>query len=329
MRSFMYRFSGIVLVISAIVGVALSGFGIWGAWELKPRAEIALIETTQIVVDSIDLAYDALEEVAATLQILNEGLQSVNNVKDNLAEMLTSITPVLDRTSDFVGEDLVGAMSGLQGSLETLEYGMQSVENALSFINRVPLIGHVYSTTSTSMTDGVGEMSDQVSTLSSQFGQFQEDLAGASDSLDEIQSDVETIAQTVDEADLSLQRHLDNVDGYLSELSEMRQEVLDFRAKWLLINKRVAIGITVVLSWVIMMMIGLTIFSSDLAMHGDQRQQERENAAVQTVMIPILEEELRPQLREEILAELRQELGLVSSPKKEFSLPKGFHNDHE
>ena len=231
MRSFLYRLAGVVLVISAVIGILFSAFGIWGVWTLKPRAEVVLTDTTQIAVDSVDLAYDALGEVTQTLEILNEGLQSVNDVKDNLAEVLLSLTPVLDRTSDFVGEDLVDVMGGLQGSLDTLESGMQAVQNALSFINLVPFIGNVYSSTSASMTDGVGEMSGQVTSLSSQLELFQEDLMGTSENLAGIQTDVENFAQTVDEMDLSLQRHLDNINEYQVELSTMRQEILDFRAR--------------------------------------------------------------------------------------------------
>jgi uncharacterized protein (DUF697 family) len=233
---------------------------------------------------------------------------------------------VLDRTSDFVGEDLVDVMGGLQGSLDTLESGMQAVQNALSFINLVPFIGNVYSSTSASMTDGVGEMSGQVTSLSSQLELFQEDLMGTSENLAGIQTDVENFAQTVDEMDLSLQRHLDNINEYQVELTTMRQEILDFRARWLQIIKQVAIGTTVVLSWLAVMMIGLTIFGGDLGLHGDQRQKEREKAAVRDVV----EAELRPQLREELLTELRQELGLITAAgQKEFPLPKEFHSDRE
>ena len=325
MRSFLYRFAGVVLVLSAVIGILFSAFGIWGVWTLKPHAETVLTDVTQIAVDSIDLGNDALGEVAQTLEILNEGLQSVNNVKDNLAEMLLSITPVLDRTSDFVGEDLVDVMGGLQGSLETLEGGMQAVQTALSFLNRVPLIGNVYSSTSTSMTDGVDEMSGQVTTLSSQLELFQEDLMGTSENLAGIQIDVENFAETVDEMDLSLQRHLDNINGYKTELTTMRQGILDFRARWLLIIKQVAIGVTVVFSWLAVLLICLTIYGGDLGLHGDQRQKEREKTAMRDVM----EEELRPQLREELLAELRQELGLAASGRKTFALPKTFDSDHE
>ena len=171
------------------------------------------------------------------------------------------------------------------------------------------------SDTSTNMTDGVEEMGDQVSGLSSSFAIFEQDLLTASENLSSMQQNIDTFATTVDEADLSLQRHLDNVALFQEELSDMRRDILDFRARWLRYFQYIAIGSTVVLAWMLLLMSGVTIFGGDLVVHGDRRQVEREKAYVVAAMLPLLEEELRPQLREELreelLHDLRRELGLL------------------
>lgn len=308
MRSFFYRMAGAVLVISAVVGVLFSAFGIWGVWKIKPEAETVLTDTTQMAVDGIDLLDSALGDVAGALETVDEGLQSVNAIKDNLAEMMVSITPILDRTSQFVGEDLVSVMDGLQGSLGTLENGMSAVQNALSFLDLIPGLGLIYNNTSASMTAGVDEMAGQVDSLTEQFSQFEEDLTAASESLTQMQTDVENLAASVDEADLTMQDQLDTVYSYQEELRILRQQMLDFRARWLLNIKRIAIGSTVVFSWLLVMMISLVALGGDLVLHGDKRQREREKDVIRETV----EQELRPQLREELLAELRRELGLAA-----------------
>ena len=184
----------------------------------------------------------------------------------------------------------------------------------------VELLGGFVFDTSTSMTDGVVEMEDQVSGLSSSFALFEQDLLTASENLSSMQQNIDTFATTVDEADLSLQRHLDNVALYQEELSDMRSDILDFRTRWLRNFQYIAIGTTVVLAWMLLLMTGVTIFGGDLTVHGDRRQVEREKAYVLAAMIPLMEEELRPQLRaelrEELLHDLRRELGLLpASPE--------------
>jgi len=231
-------------------------------------------------------------------------------VKDNLVSVLTSLTPVLDLTSAFVGEDLVSVMDGLQGSLDTLESGMGAVESTLSFLTEVPLLGSLYSGTAVSMTDGVEEMSIQVDTLSSQLEQFQGDLGTASADLTQMNADLQAFAQTVDEADLSLQEQLDAVEDYQRQLTSLRKQLIDFRERWLLNIQRIAIGSTVVFSWLAVLMVCLVVFSTDLVLHGDQRQRQRELESSRAAVRQTLAEEWTPQMKAQLLAELRAELGL-------------------
>ena len=324
MRTFFYRAAGVLLVISAIAGLVMGGFGIWGIWEIKPQAEIFLTDTTQTAVDAIDLADGALDEVTQTLEVLNQGLQSINGVKDNLAGMLTGITPVLDSTSSFVGDDLVSVLSGIQTAFETLNTGMTAVQNSLSFLRFVPILGDYVYDNSTSMTDGVDEMEGQVSGLTTSFENLEEDLLNASANMTELQDNIEGFADAVDEADLTLQRHLDNVASYQEDLREMRQDVLDFRVRWLRNIQRIAIWSTVVLAWMLLLMLGVTVLGGDLAIHGDQRQIAREKAYLNETLEPLLLDkvtpQLRDQLRQEILEELRGELGLLPEGYERLSL---------
>ncbi|MEE4193588.1 MAG: hypothetical protein V2J07_00165 [Anaerolineae bacterium] len=315
MRTFFYRAAGVLLVISAIAGLLLGGFGIWGIWEIKPQAEVFLTDTTQTAVDAIDLADGALEEVTKTLEVLNEGLQSINGVKDNLAGMLTGITPVLESTSSFVGDDLVAVLSGVQNAFNTLNAGMTAVQNSLSFLRFVPLLGDYVYDSSTSMTDGVDEMEGQVSGLTTSFEALEEDLLTASANMEELQTNIEGFADAVDEADLTLQRHLDNVASYQEELRGIRQDVLDFRVRWLRNIQRIAVWSTVILAWMLLLMLGVTVLGGDLVVHGDQRQIAREKAYLNEALEPLLLDKVTPQLRDqlraEILEELRGELGLL------------------
>lgn len=310
MRSFLYRAAGILLALSALAGIVFSAVGIWGVWKLKPGAEAFLTDTTQMAVDGIDLMSATLDDVSAALEMVNEGLQSVNGVKDNLVSVLTSLTPVLDLTSAFVGEDLVLVMDGLQGSLDTLESGMGAVESTLSFLTEVPLLGSLYSGTAVSMTDGVEEMSTQVDALSTQLERFQGDLSDASTDLAQMNADLQAFAQTVDEADLSLQEQLDAVEDYQRQLTSLRKQLLDFRERWLRNILRIAIGSTVVFSWLAVLMICLLVFSMDLVLHGDLRQRQRELEYSRAAVRQTLAEEWTPQMKAELLAELRAELGL-------------------
>ena len=308
MRTFLYRVAGVILVISALAGLILGGVGIWGVWKIKPQAEIFLIDTTQTAVDAVDLADGALDEVTQTLEVLNDGLQSVNGVKDNLAGMLSGITPVLESTSSFVGEDLVSVLSGVQGAFNTLNTGMTAVQNALSLLYNLPFLGSFVYDSSTSMTDGVDEMEGQVSGLTTSFETLEEDLLVASENLEDLQTDIEDFADTVDQADMTLQRHLDNVASYQEELSIMRSNVIAFRERWLQNIQKIAVWSTVVLAWMLLLMLGVSVLGGDLTIHGDKRQVAREKAYLSETLEPLLLEKVRPQLREELRAELLQEL---------------------
>ena len=138
---------GVIMVCISALGFLLSIFLLFQVWHYR-----------QPVTDSLQAG---LKQSSAILQTTDEGLTVIDQVVKNvytstvylddatsaLAQTMQSTSRFMDTAGTFVGEDLINTITNTQTALNSAQSSAVVIDNILSTISNIPLIGITYNPT--------------------------------------------------------------------------------------------------------------------------------------------------------------------------------------
>jgi len=159
------RFFGIILIITALVGVLLSMVGLFTIWTINQ-------DFTKTISDSID-SIDSILLTTANGLIVTE--DSLNNAITNLdsiihtllstGEAINSTTPLISTFSTVLTEELPNTLYATQNSLSTAQTSARLIENVLTSITGIPFFPGEPYRPETPLYVTLGEVSESLDPL--------------------------------------------------------------------------------------------------------------------------------------------------------------------
>jgi methyl-accepting chemotaxis protein len=141
MRQISTRLAGLLLVLGAVLGTLLAVGGLFLVWDAEPSVSGALTETIDLLDATLVTTSETLELVNGTLLRMKDDLSGIRLSLADASRSMQATADVTDSVADLIGDDFSMVVTETQQSLLTVQNSAQMIDNTLSLIARIPLIG--------------------------------------------------------------------------------------------------------------------------------------------------------------------------------------------
>jgi methyl-accepting chemotaxis protein len=218
MRQISIRLTGILLVLGAVLGTVLAVGGLLFVWRAEASVSDALTETIDLLDATLVTTSESLELINGMLLGMKGDLAGIRLSLDDASRSMQATADVTDSVADLIGEDFSVVVSETQQSLLTVQNSAQMIDNTLSLISRIPLIGPSLSG---------GYRVDMP--LGSSIQGVSESLEPVSGSLKDVQSGLKQTSQNFELMKEDLENLIGTIDGIESSLADAEIMMTDYQ----------------------------------------------------------------------------------------------------
>jgi len=249
---------GVIMVCISVLGLLLSIFLLFQVWHYR-----------QPLKDSLQAG---LDQSSSMLQTTGQGLSVINQIVKNvytttvylddatsaLAQTMQSTSRFMDSAGTFVGQDLINTITDTQAALNSAQSSAVVIDNILSTISNIPLIGITYNPT-TPLNVALGEVSTSLDPVQVSLKNFQTNLNDTNANMQILNNQISTLGLKIITINNNLLQAQTTINSYRSQVESLKFSVE--RAKTILpswINTFIWI-LTVIILWLVLIQIGILL----------------------------------------------------------------------
>jgi methyl-accepting chemotaxis protein len=189
-----------ILIIVSVLGILVCALGIAGSWMINDRLTqgvLGLLSRTETALSRVE---DSLTLADAQLKDASAAVATVQEAGSKLGDRIQKNSPVLDRISQILKDELGPAVTKIRDAFLKIEERVQAVNNAIESLNALPGI--------------------QLSTLDLQLEGPRDRIALVADAVAQLQQNVADFRAGIVQSMAPFMEKLDRIAGFLSRLDE-------------------------------------------------------------------------------------------------------------
>jgi hypothetical protein len=247
-----------LIVCLTSVGIILSLFFLSQVWRYR-----------QPVTEKLQTG---VEQFSSVLQISDDGLQVIDQVVKNVytstiylddatlafSQTVRSSSQFMDSAGTFVGGNLLTTITNTQTALGSAQASARVIDNVLSTLSRIPLIGISYNP-SVPLNTALGNVADSLDPLQSTLENFQSSLDSTSSNLQEFTDQISILDKNI----LSIQENLTQaqttIEKYHTQISTLQTWLGDAKTKLPAWTRTLAWILSLIIVWMIIVQIALML----------------------------------------------------------------------
>jgi hypothetical protein len=240
------------------VGIFLSLFFIFEIWRYR-----------QPVTEKLQTGVD---QFSSMLQISNDGLGVVDQVVKNVytstiyldeatlafSQTIRSSSQFMDSAGTLVGDNLLTTITNTQTALGSAQASAKVIDNLLTTLSRVPLIGINYKP-AVPLNTALGNVADSLDPIQSSLENFQTSLYSTSTNLQEFSDQIAALDKNI----LSIQENLTQaqatINKYRTQIATLHTWLADVKTNLPTWTKILAWILSLVIVWMIIIQVALAL----------------------------------------------------------------------
>ncbi|NLG70546.1 MAG: hypothetical protein GX495_00700 [Chloroflexi bacterium] len=254
MSPWINRIAGIILTITAVIGLLFCLAAIALVWRFKTTAAEQLIKDLSAAGGALDITAQGL--IVAD-QSLNESIASLEGLKitvDDTASTIRETTPLVETLADLMGEDVPTALESVKTSLDAAQESARIIDGMLSALSFLPGVNY---DPPVPLNEALADVSDSIAELPESFAAMEESLDNASSRAGEVERDIRRIADDIDEISRNLEDARKVIGDYAALVTDLQTRFERFETSLPAIVNSGAMILTFLLVWAAVAQVGM------------------------------------------------------------------------
>jgi methyl-accepting chemotaxis protein len=237
-----------ILIVISVLGILVCALGIAGSWMINDRLTQGALGLLTRAETALSRVEDSLTVADSTLKDASSAIATVQEAAGKLGDRIEKNSPVLDRISQILQEQLGPAVGKIRDAFLKIDERVQAVNTAIQALNALP---GIQMDTLDLQLDGpkerVGLVADAVQQLQQNVADFR---AGIVQSMAPFMEKLDRIAGFLTRLD-------EEVNTYLKQVDNLQAAVANAKVNIPSLIDRITLIISIVFLWIILAQIAL------------------------------------------------------------------------
>jgi prefoldin subunit 5 len=263
MKKILYSILNYSFSLAVIVGIVFNLVGIFLVWRWVPTVSIQLVDTATFIQKTLDSTEDLLEISDNAILNAEDNITLISEATLNMAESMNKTSAIATSISDTMGEEFNGIVESTQKALTSLESSSKLVDDTLSFVASIPVIGSNYSN-KTPLHSSVVSINESLDELPDNILGLQNNLDDASTAFTTLNENLENLSASVEAIQANLEEAHSVIGSYqllVDEGQQKTEKAIEKLPSWV---RWIAAGFTLLFIWGILLQAGLILYIRDL-----------------------------------------------------------------
>jgi hypothetical protein len=250
------RLSGVIFLVSAILGMIIGLGGLIVLWSTKAEVTNGIVDTTSLVRRSLEATSSSLVLINDTLDQAGRNIELIHGLISDMGGTLSDSKDLLDTAAGMMGTDMKGFITETQKSLVAVEESAQMVDSALrvvdstlQFLDRLRPGGPIYKPR-TPLQDSVAQVNRSLDPLPASFDKIQKQLDTSAAHAAMMQAEVEALSKQVADIEVNLEQARVVSGEYRKIVNDLEGNLDHFEQQLPLRLNVLYLGVTLLLLWV-------------------------------------------------------------------------------
>lgn len=270
MRRITARLAGILLIFGAIIGTITALAGMIIIWRAEPTVGESLTGTIDLLDATLTTSSDAMLMMNGSFLQMKDSLGVIRLSLDDASRTMQSTADATNSVADLIGEDLNTVVTDTQLSLLSVQNSARMIDNTLSLISSIPLIGPSLGggyRRDMPLEASIGEVSSGLESVPNSLLEVQTGLNQTARNFELMKNDLDDLIETIDEVETGLLGAEAVMSDYQEIISRAQDRLQDARSATPNILRMLLWGGTTFFVWLLIAQLGLLIHGLDLLLH--------------------------------------------------------------
>ena len=248
----------IIIVCLTALGILFSLFLVIQVWRYREPVTITFQSSVEQVSSVLQITDDGLLVIDQVVKNVYTSTADLDNATTAFSQTILSTGQFIDLAGTFIGEDLISTITNTQTALASAQASAKVIDNILSTLAKVPLIGVTYNP-SVPLNTALGDVSSSLDPLQDRLKDFQANLESTNTNMQAFSGQVTELKKDVLLIQANLVQATTTIDKYHGELSRVQSSLVQVKTNLQRWTGILAWVLTLVITWLVIIQISLML----------------------------------------------------------------------
>lgn len=222
---------GIILVTFSILGILFSLSGIIAVWVIRPSFRNSGEEILTSLEDALVTSQEGFTIMDQAIDDLLLDFDIIEGSFEDLETTLDGVSGSLETSADLIGDDLKQTVIDTQTALNSAASSAELIDNTLSFLSRIPLLGVDYDPevplhiSLDQVADNLEKFPPALETIESGINETTIGLGSLQTNLNDLSDQIQEFTDDLENAQVVLATFNDSIDVIITRVKSLNDNL--------------------------------------------------------------------------------------------------------